>query len=208
MRPKTKLDSHIEEKIRNVTKAAVELQKVAGSKGRVAIRTARRSLWARIQALKEECDAQFVLPKRKSDLPPMTLAEKARRYQTNTFLREITKDAQANCVSYLVTYTLDEYQAYTAAVADELHVEPPLVLTGVGEDDNYFGRSKFDFAKFEIGKDWLDPISIPTVGASIAWHTALYAAGRNPKLTRGNTKFNKWILTAWEIFKSQEWRIT
>jgi hypothetical protein len=138
----------------------------------------------------------------------MTLAEKARRYKTNAFLKEITKDARENCGPYLVTYTLDEWQAYTAAVSDELRVEAPLVLNGVGEDDGYFGRSNFDLAKFEIGKNLLCPISIQASGAAIAYQTALYASGRNPKAARGTPALNKWILKAWEIFKSQEWRIT
>jgi|CXWL01.1.fsa_nt_gi hypothetical protein len=212
MRSKTKLDSHVEEKIRNVTKAANELQKVAGSKGRVAIRTARRSLWARIQALKEECDAQFVLPKRKSQLPPMSLKEKAQRYTVSGFdraLRQEIRDWIAFNPTVIPLSVLD-YQGFIAAVSDFGGILCPIVLThnqgskiGTYGTVNRDGTSIFNINPQAVALGEKNGDYVTDVIFGISHHIKECSTAR-----WSHSTYNKITLKAWEIFKSQEWRIT
>lgn len=73
------MNGKVEDKLKAVTQATRDLDKAHAQLGRIAIRNARRSLWARIQALKEECDAQYVLPPKPKPASHNTLTGMAKR---------------------------------------------------------------------------------------------------------------------------------
>lgn len=76
----------VNDKLKAVSRAVRDLDRASKTLGRIGIRNARRSLWARIRALQEECDVQYTLPKKK--IEPPSLEEKARRMTTAGFDRE------------------------------------------------------------------------------------------------------------------------
>lgn len=73
------MNGKVEDKLKAVTQAVRDLDKAHAQLGRIAIRNARRSLWARIKAMKEECDAQYVLPLKPKPDSYMSLDGMARR---------------------------------------------------------------------------------------------------------------------------------
>lgn len=73
------MNGKVEDKLKAVTQAVRDLDKAHAQLGRIAIRNARRSLWARINAMKEECDAQYVLPPKEKPKSHFTLRGMAQR---------------------------------------------------------------------------------------------------------------------------------
>lgn len=83
------MNPKVTEKIKAILSATRTLERASESAGRIAIRNARRSLWARVRAFQEECDVQFSLPVKSPPASHMTWEGKAQRMTVAGFDREI-----------------------------------------------------------------------------------------------------------------------
>ncbi len=83
------MNKKVNDKIRAVISATRALEKAHDGAGRIAIRNARRSLWARVRAFQEECDVQFKLPEKEISQAKLTWEGKAQRMTALGFDREV-----------------------------------------------------------------------------------------------------------------------
>jgi hypothetical protein len=83
------VNGKVSQKLKAVIKAARWLDNAHQQAGRIAVRNARRSLWARIRALQEECEVQYALPDKEPPAAHLTWEGKAERMTALGFDREI-----------------------------------------------------------------------------------------------------------------------
>lgn len=83
------MNPKVNQKLKAVSTATRALERAHKGAGRIAIRNARRSLWARVRAFQEECDVQYRLPDKEPPPSQLTLDGQAKRMTASGFDRAV-----------------------------------------------------------------------------------------------------------------------